>query len=200
MNGNNQNNNQERKKYTDISINTVLWTDGEKEGKYNRITLPKVLVSRDRFSEPRKVSSGDLVCDISIPIENQAKYISDNCGLKPFENDKGTSWAKLTLWNKQAENLLTFLDKHPNCILTIEGSIVVNESASEDGRTFVNTNIKVMKWTFQRDVRSAGNSNFDANKSGSSNSGYSNYPSAPQEDYSGFSDLSDIEDEEELPF
>ena len=188
-------NQQERKQYTDISIITALSSDGN--STYKRVTLPKVFINAEKVSPLRTTGTGKTVCDVRMPVNNRGEFIGKQCGgLMPIEDANGTSWAKLSFWGETAERLHKFLERHPKCVLTVEGSIKVSESHS-NGTTYINTDIMVDRWTFQRDT--ANNSGSAAANNGSTNTGSASAPASVPNGVNEFTELGDDYDDE-LPF
>lgn len=182
---------QEQKRYTPISIARAL---GKNDASYNRVTLPQVLVNAEKVSEIRTTPNGKRVCDFKIPISNRGKMIAERCGIAPQETADGVCFAKVSLWEDNAANFVKFIERHPKCIMTLEGSIKVT-SSSKDGREYVNIDVSVDQWTFQRDVNGSGNGG--STPPASSASAFNQEPGVP----SGMNgDFCEIDDDDELPF
>ena len=124
----------------------------------------------------------------------------------PNVNEEGTTFAKLTFWEKRGESFVNFAANHARGFYTIKGNITVTP-----GNTSNFVNISVDSWTFQRDAKDAKSGGSAAPASGGYNSpsaapssgGY-NRPAAaaaPPSVPDGVSQFADFDDDDgELPF
>ena len=96
------------------------------------------------------IHQGDnLILNFRMPIYNKGNYIAAMCRMQPVEEQDGTVWADVSLWQKDdAEyGLATKMDRlikaNPGkrIAITLNGSIRVAEQTDRNGHVYVNTRI-----------------------------------------------------------
>lgn len=127
--------------YTDINMKR----SNGKNGEYVSITVQSLVTG---VSQMTRTQSGKQVISCRIPISNRGKYIEKMCGLAPAEDSEGTAWARVSFWNNEEDRGLASRFEHlmeknadKNVILTITGSIKVEDQNGRDGKTYRNVNI-----------------------------------------------------------
>lgn len=91
----------------------------------------------------------NLILNFRMPIYNKGSYIAAMCNMQPVEDQDGTVWADVSLWQKDnAEyGLATKMDRlikaNPGkrITITLNGSIRVAEQTDRNGHVYVNTRI-----------------------------------------------------------
>ena len=89
---------------------------------FNKITI---IGNLGRDPELRYTPQGDAVCDFSVAVNDRRR---DKSG----EFQDNTTWFKVTLWRKQAENASKFLSKGRQ--VYVEGRLQVEEWTDRDGK------------------------------------------------------------------
>jgi single-strand DNA-binding protein len=118
-----------------------------------------------RDPELRYTPQGDAVCDFSIAVNDRKR---DKAG----EYQDVTTWFKVTLWRKQAENASKYLTKGRS--VYVEGRLQVEEWTDRDGKNRHTLVIQGSDIHFISDGRSdemSSNSTLDNNFSNQDNSG-----------------------------
>lgn len=90
---------------------------------FNKITI---IGNLGRDPELRYTPQGDAVCDFSVAVNDRKR---DKSG----EFQDNTTWFKVTLWRKQAENASKYLTKGRQ--VYVEGRLQVEEWNDRDGKT-----------------------------------------------------------------
>lgn len=196
-----------QKKYTDITMNhSYYYKDKEKKAESEKVNFISVALDGLVCSpDPscRVFDNGKKVINFRVPIHNQGKYIENMCGLAPMEDDNGTAWAAVSMWDSvpehpgvatRFENLMKKV-QGKTVVMTIVGQITVaDEKDKKTGKTYRNTRIKADSFF---GVRIFDKKNGGSNGSTASSTAASNGISAPPAQSSGFCE---IDDDEDLPF
>lgn len=138
-----------------------------------------VIGNLGRDPELRYTPQGDAVCDFSIATNEKKR---DKAG----ELQDITTWFRVTLWRKQAENASKYLTK--GSPVYIEGRLRVEEWTDKDGKTRYNLEINATDMQFISGGRNEGSSSTAATEndfSDSNNLGTSSdvrNPSTPTDD------------------
>lgn len=90
---------------------------------FNKIAI---IGNLGRDPELRYTPQGDAVCDFSVAVNDRKR---DKSG----EFQDNTTWFKVTLWRKQAENASKYLAKGRQ--VYVEGRLQVEEWNDRDGKT-----------------------------------------------------------------
>lgn len=119
---------------------------------YNKITI---IGNLGRDPELRYTPQGDAVCDFSVAVNSRKR---DKAG----EWQDFTTWFKVSLWRRQAENASKYLAKGQK--VYIEGRLEVDEWSDRDGKDRYSLVVQgsEMQFLSGRDDESASSSNYAA--------------------------------------
>ncbi len=139
-----------------------------------------VIGNLGRDPELRYTPQGDAVCDFSIATNEKKR---DKAG----ELQDITTWFRVTLWRKQAENASKYLTK--GSPVYIEGRLRVEEWTDKDGKTRYNLEINATDMQFISGGRNEGSSSsaapendFSDSNNSSSSSDVRNSPTPTDDD------------------
>jgi len=132
-------------------------------GEIYKMSFNKIIVigNLGRDPELRYTPQGDAVCDFSIATNEKKR---DKAG----ELQDITTWFRVTLWRKQAENASKYLTK--GSPVYIEGRLRVEEWTDKDGKTRYNLEINATDMQFISGGRSDGSSSSAAHENDFSDS------------------------------
>jgi single-strand DNA-binding protein len=142
-----------------------------------------------RDPELRYTPQGDAVCDFSIAVNDRKR---DKSG----EFQDVTTWFKVTLWRKQAENASKYLTKGRS--VYVEGKLQMEEWTDRDGKNRVTLVIQGSDIHFISDTRGEENSsaspseNDFSNRNDAGNAGTSRNTRAME--------MSDSPNDDDIPF
>lgn len=141
-----------------------------------------------RDPELRYTPQGDAVCDFSIAVNDRKR---DKTG----EYQDVTTWFKVTLWRKQAENASKYLTKGRS--VYVEGRLQVEEWTDRDGKSRFTLVIQGSDIHFISDARGDDNSGGSTSDNEFGNSRESEKPTkATQESLNAANAASD----DDIPF
>lgn len=191
----------EQKKYTDISMNhSYYYKDDEEKEKveFTSVALDALVCFPD--DECRTFDNGKKVINFRTPIDKRGDYIKDMCGLAPKEDEKGTVWANVSMWDNDpkrsgvATRFENLMKKTQGKIvaMTIVGKIAVVDENDKSGKTYRKTKISADSFFGVRVFDKKG----DGKGTSSSSVASDDQPTRPTQS-SGFHE---IDDDEDLPF
>lgn len=200
----------ENKRYTFLNMKRCI---GKENKEYVGVTAELMVVK----PELKTTQNGKTLAVFDTPINNRGKAIERMCGKTPYENNDGTCWARVTLWDNEYNQLATrfnnFMDKNSGktVVLIVTGMIKATESQGKDGKTYVNVNITADDFTVRGVYEKNGNGgsynggnngNGASNGNGGGNSGGYNQPKQGTDSMTnngGFFSADELDDFE-LPF
>jgi single-strand DNA-binding protein len=139
-----------------------------------------------RDPELRYTPQGDAVCDFSIAVNDRKR---DKAG----EYQDVTTWFKVTLWRKQAENASKYLTK--GRAVYVEGRLQVEEWTDRDGK---NRHTLVIQGS---DIHFIGDNRGDEMSSNStSNNDFSNQDDSEASRTTRASEVSNSPADDDIPF
>ncbi len=139
-----------------------------------------------RDPELRYTPQGDAVCDFSIAVNDRKR---DKSG----EYQDVTTWFKVTLWRKQAENASKYLTKGRS--VYVEGRLQVEEWTDRDGK---NRHTLVIQGS---DIHFIGDNRGDETSSGSTaDNDFSNQNDSGASRAAGAAEISDSPNDDDIPF
>jgi single-strand DNA-binding protein len=149
---------------------------------FNKIT---VIGNLGRDPELRYTPQGDAVCDFSIAVNDRKR---DKAG----EWQDVTTWFKITLWGKQAENASKYLTKGQQ--VYVEGRLSMEEWTDREGNTRHTLAVRGNEIQFLGSRNESGDSNSVSDNS------YSSAPSkSTNDDFSGPASTTPAGDDD-IPF
>lgn len=96
--------------------------------------------------------NGKSVISFVIPIQNRSRTIKRFCGTEPSIDETGTTWADVTVWGQRAENFARYLQRHPRSVITIVGSMRVEEVKNKQGETYNRVKITMNDFDHKADI------------------------------------------------
>ncbi len=139
-----------------------------------------------RDPELRYTPQGDAVCDFSIAVNDRKR---DKSG----EFQDVTTWFKVTLWRKQAENASKYLTKGRS--VYVEGRLQVEEWTDRDGK---NRHTLVIQGS---DIHFIGDNRGDETSSNSTaDNDFSNQNDSGTSRTAGAAETSDSPNDNDIPF
>jgi single-strand DNA-binding protein len=139
-----------------------------------------------RDPELRYTPQGDAVCDFSIAVNDRKR---DKSG----EFQDVTTWFKVTLWRKQAENASKYLTKGRS--VYVEGRLQVEEWTDRDGK---NRHTLVIQGS---DIHFIGDNRGDETSSNSTaDNDFSNQNDSGTSRAAGAAETSDSPNNDDIPF
>jgi single-strand DNA-binding protein len=139
-----------------------------------------------RDPELRYTPQGDAVCDFSIAVNDRKR---DKSG----EFQDVTTWFKVTLWRKQAENASKYLTKGRS--VYVEGRLQVEEWTDRDGK---NRHTLVIQGS---DIHFIGDNRGDETSSNSTaDNDFSNQNDSGTSRAAGAAETSDSPNDDDIPF
>lgn len=117
---------------------------------FNKITI---IGNLGRDPELRYTPQGDAVCDFSVAVNERKR---DKAG----EFQDVTTWFKVTLWRKLAENASKYLTKGKQ--VYIEGRLQTEEWTDRDGNNRITLVVQATEMQFLSDGRGVGESGSDS--------------------------------------
>ncbi len=139
-----------------------------------------------RDPELRYTPQGDAVCDFSIAVNDRKR---DKAG----EYQDVTTWFKVTLWRKLAENASKYLTKGRS--VYVEGRLQVEEWTDRDGK---NRHTLVIQGS---DIHFIGDNRGDEMSSSSTNENdFSNQNDSGASRATGATEISDSPADDDIPF
>lgn len=99
-----------------------------------------------------KSPEGAPVISFVTPIHNRSRAIERMCGAMPSTDETGTTWADVTAWDQVAERFAHYLEKHPRSVITIVGSIRVQEVMSKAGEPYNRAKIVMTGFDHKADL------------------------------------------------
>ncbi len=139
-----------------------------------------------RDPELRYTPQGDAVCDFSIAVNERKR---DKSG----EYQDATTWFKVTLWRKQAENASKYLTKGRS--VYVEGRLQVEEWTDRDGK---NRHTLVIQGT---EIQFIGDNRGEETSTGSSNDNdFSKQENSVAAKSKGAVEISDSPTDDDIPF
>ncbi len=139
-----------------------------------------------RDPELRYTPQGDAVCDFSIAVNDRKR---DKSG----EFQDVTTWFKVTLWRKQAENASKYLTKGRS--VYVEGRLQVEEWTDRDGK---NRHTLVIQGS---DIHFIGDNRGDETSSNSTaDNDFSNQNDSGTSRAAGAAETSDSPNDNDIPF
>ena len=140
---------------------------------FNKITIVGNL---GKDPELRYTPQGNAVCNFSVATNEKRR---DKTG----DMQDVTTWFRITLWGKQAENASKYLTK--GSPVYIEGRLKLEEWSDRDGKNRFTLDVQATDMQFLGNSRGedfSGGSSSDFNDDTSSNSGVSNFSGQPNDD------------------
>lgn len=141
-----ENTSNRRKQYTFMNIHRALRSDGS---EYVACTVAARVTN---VTALQRTPDGTPVIDFIIPIENRSVLIGKLCGLEPSTDEYGTTWADVSVWGDAAENFAAYVEKHPRSVITLTGSIRVEEVVSKAGVPYNRVKIRMANFDHKTDL------------------------------------------------
>lgn len=151
-----KNKKQTYKQYTFMKLNRSESKSGEDFVSCTvsgQVTQPTALVSVP--------SNGKSVISFILPIQNRSQTIKRFCGVEPSIDETGTTWADVTVWGHRAENFARYLQRHPRSVITLVGSMRVEEVRSKQGETYNRVKITMVDFDHKTDLPARYANNLD---------------------------------------
>lgn len=181
-------NNNGKKEYTFLNMKKSVGS----KGNYISCTAECLVVRPD--TQMRITNSGKNCISFSTPIKGRTQYIESMVGTRPVEDNTGTVWATVTMFDNGKNDLASRFHKlisnaiaqGNGLVLMITGSInvVIND---KNGQRYVNCNITADSFFVHRSFKKNGNSapapNNNATAQGYGQQNGQPYNAAPQQGY-----------------
>ena len=142
-----KNKNQFTKQYTFMKLNRSTSKSGE---DYVSCTLAGQIISPTALATAP--DSGRSVISFVTPIKNRSQTIKRFCGAEPSIDESGTTWADVTVWGRRAENFAKYLQRHPRSVITIVGSMRVEEVLNKQGEPYNRVKITMTDFDHKVDI------------------------------------------------
>ena len=177
-----------KKNYTFINVVTANKTNGT----FYAITVNGIAFRFDR----QQTSEGKQVITATMPINGRAKSINKLLGTN--FGDEDTIWARLNIWEKNAERFTKMMNAYHNpekMRLTIVGALSKNTYTKQDGTQAEVVNINVQDWDLLWAPKTNNNDNNNT-PANNTNAGQNQTPANPANDnQTDFGDIAGFGDD-----
>lgn len=92
------------------------------------------------------------VISFIIPIQNRSRTIAHYCGAEPSTDETGTTWADVTAWGHCAQNFAKYIQRHPRGVITIVGSMRMEEVKDKQGVPYNRIKITMTSFDHKADM------------------------------------------------
>lgn len=119
----------------------------------NRQQMFVVLEGRASNIQPASnTTTGHKVINFSIPVENRSRMIGQACGMEPEADNSGTTWVRVSVWDKAADRFENMIAKHPAPVLTVTGYLSIREYQDNRGAMRRSAEIFCRNYNYVRDT------------------------------------------------